>query len=172
MKSLFILLPCLALLPLGGGVAQDSTSIPPTETASPPYRDPQRARAFAKLLPGAGHIYSGEYLRGYGYWVGAASGITVGAALYDQPCAFAGLVELFTTAEVDWGCDNRWSSHLTGIALVSLGAWAWVSSVRDAPRAAERANTRHARRSPNLAPLLRAPSAQGGRWRAGVTVGW
>ena len=158
---------CLfAFLPLSQLTAQDSTSSPSTAPVERPYRDPQRARTLAKIIPGAGHVYSGEYLQAYGYWVGTAVGVSVGVVLFDEPCAFAAITQ--TTCR----SDERWSSHLTGIALVSMGLYTWIRSVRDAPRAAERANTRHAKRRRNITPLVQPPADQGAAWRAGVNIGW
>jgi hypothetical protein len=166
MKRFLARVCVFALLPLHPLVAQDSTSTPAAAVADRPYRDPQRARTLAKILPGAGHVYSGEYLQAYGYWVGTAVGISVGVALYDEPCAFAAITTTRCTS------DELWSSHLTGIALVSLGLYTWVRSVRDAPLAAERANTRHAKRHRRITPLVQPPAEQGTAWRAGLNIGW
>src|SRR5215208_6860703 len=59
-------------------ILEDSASIP-TQTL---YRDPHRARVLGTLLPGAGHFYAGEYLRGYGTWVYTVVGITAGPVIY------------------------------------------------------------------------------------------
>jgi hypothetical protein len=155
-----------ALLPLSELAAQDSTSGAPPAPVDRPYRDPRRARTLATIIPGAGHVYSGEYLQAYGYWVGTAVGVSVGVALYDEPCAFSAITKIRCTS------DELWSSHLTGIVLVSLGLYTWIRSVRDAPLAAERANTRHAKRKRNITPLVQPPAEQGTAWRAGVSIGW
>jgi len=165
MKRLLLHL-VVALISVSRLIAQDSAS---NESASTdrPYRDPQRARTLAMILPGAGHVYSGEYLQAYGYWVGTAAGISVGVALYDQPCSFAAI-----TGTKCRSSDERWSSHLTGIALVSLGLYTWIRSVRDAPWAAERANTRHAKRHRRITPLVQPSAEQGTAWRAGLAIDW
>lgn len=156
------LLPHLvvALISVSRLVAQDSTSNALPASTDRPYRDPATARTLAMILPGAGHVYSGEYLQAYGYWVGTAVGISVGVALFDEPCSVTSLVGV---------CGERWT-RVTSIALVSLGLYTWIRSVRDAPRAAERANTRHNKRV--IAPLLRPPAEGRSGWRAGVAIDW
>lgn len=136
-------------------------------TAAAPYRDPRRARRLGAVLPGAGHVYAGEYFRGYRAWVGTVAGLVMGPAVYNlDNCTFS-----FLSAEP---CDPgpRWPSRVVGVATVGLGAWMWVSSARDAPRAAERANARHRRRSARVVPLLEPAARPGGAWRAGAAVSW
>ena len=77
MKRLLLNL-VVALISVSPLVAQDSTINESPASTDRPYRDPQRARTLAMILPGAGHVYSGEYLQAYGYWVGTAVGISVG----------------------------------------------------------------------------------------------
>ena len=156
----FLLALAVALLPLARLVAQDSTINESPPSTERPYRDPQNARILAMLLPGAGHAYSGEYLKAYGYWVGTAAGISVGVALFDEPCSFTALWEV---------CAKRWT-HVTSIALVSLGLYTWIRSVRDAPQAAERANTRHGKR--HITPLVQPPAAGRSEWRTGLAIDW
>ena len=105
--------------------------------AANPYRDPQKAKALATVLPGAGYVYTGDYLLAYATWAGTATSLIAGPVIYQ----FDGCVSIdFTRA-----CKPppRWTYQAVGILLIGVGAWIWVSSVRDAPHAAERATARH-----------------------------
>ena len=93
MKRLLLHL-VVALFSVSRLVAQDSTTNELPAVTDPPFRDPQRARTLAMIRPGAGHVYSGEYLQAYGYWVGTAVGISVGVVLFDEPCAFAAITTI------------------------------------------------------------------------------
>jgi len=101
------------------------------------YRDPQKAKALAIVLPGAGYVYTGDYLLGYATWAGTATSLITGVVTYQ----FDGCLSIdFTRA-----CKPppRWTYRAAGILLIGVGAWIWVSSIRDAQHAAERANARH-----------------------------
>ena len=150
--------------------AQDSALVvpdTPSVTERKPYRDPHRARVFGTILPGAGHMYAGEYWRGYGIWVVTASAIAVGPIIYEHNgCALGLLV---------WNkrnCDDRWSSRVVGVLLVGAGVWSWISSARDAPRAAERANDRHAARRLRVAPIVEPAAGANRQLNFGLKVGW
>ena len=54
--------------------AQDTTVDVSRQTPKP-YRDPHKAKILGSLFPGAGHIYAGEYFRGYEYYL-ATVGMT------------------------------------------------------------------------------------------------
>jgi hypothetical protein len=111
--------------------AQDSAT--DLSSVQHPYRDPHRARALATILPGAGYAYTGEYLRGYATWVVTATGLMVGPMLIGESCGL-----------VSWTCgrQERLANTLSGSLLILTSASAWISSIRDAPRSAERANER------------------------------
>jgi hypothetical protein len=144
------------------GVFQDSASVETPRL----YRDPHRARVLGTILPGAGHIYAGEYLRGYATWVGTIAGIGTGPLVYTlDRCAFAFL----NGSRCDPG--PKWPSRVLGVFMVGSGIWTWISSARDAPRAAERANERHQSRKFKLTPLL-SPSALDLRLRTGIEIHW
>jgi hypothetical protein len=59
-----------------------------------------------------------------------------------------------------------------GVAVVGLGFWEWISSARDAARAAERANERHRRKTARARPIIEAPGGSQSDWRAGVVIPW
>ena len=126
----------------------------------PLYRNPSRARALS-IIPGWGYVYTGEYVRGYGVWVMTAAGPIMGASFFAVPCGF-----LF----IDCPKSRELLFDGVGIALIAASVWNYASSIRDAPRSAERANDRHARDF-KVAPIL-TPSMSGRAWRAGVSLGW
>lgn len=127
--------------------AQDSTSASldsVRRAVEAPYRDPKKAARLGTLIPGAGHIYAGEYLQGYATYVTTVAAMVTGVVDISDKC----------TWPFGSGCPvPAWRSDLTGAAWIGLGTWEWVLTARDAPRAAERANERH-RRHASLKPLV------------------
>jgi hypothetical protein len=150
--------------------AQDPTRALPDSTsiATPRlYRDPHRAQVLGTILPGAGHFYAGEYLRGYGTWVVTVIDIGMGPVVYNlDGCTFA-----FLNGS---GCNPRrkWPNRLLGVFMVGSGAWTWISSARDAPHAAERANARHQSRRLKVTPLVEPSTEPDAELRAGITIRW
>jgi hypothetical protein len=132
------------------------------------YRDPHRAKVLGTILPGTGHIYAGEYLRGYGTWVVTITGIGIGPVVYYlDACSLAFL----SLSE----CRNpgpQWPHRLLGVLMVGSGVWTWISSARDAPHAAERANAKHQTKTLKLAPFIEPSSELGAQWHAGLAVRW
>jgi hypothetical protein len=168
MKALVTLLIVAAWTsPLGG---QDSTLAAPDSTLPPAtslYRDPHRALILGSLIPGAGHIYAGEYWHGVLHYEGTIMTIGAGvmAFLIDK-CTFTFL----STTSCDPG--PQWPHQVLGVTVVGLGFWEWISSARDAAHAAERANERHRRKMAQARPIIVVPSASHGDWRAGVAIPW
>jgi hypothetical protein len=161
---------CIALLlslPLG---AQDTTQVnvdSAPSTVVRPYRNPHRARILGALIPGAGHIYSGEYLRGFTAYEGTVGGIGGGILVFMiNKCTFS-----FLSAS---SCDPgpEWPHRALGVAIAGMGVWAWISSARDAPHAAERANERHAARASAIAPYIAPFSGDGNASEIGVSLHW
>jgi hypothetical protein len=161
---------CIAVLlasPLGaqeptqGGL--DST----TSTPVGPYRNPQRALVFGTLIPGAGHIYAGEYLTGILNYEMTVGGIGGGALVFlVDNCTFSFL----STSACKPGPE--WPHQLLGATMVGMGIWKWISSARDAPRAAERANARHDARSRALTPYIAPYSGLVEGTEIGVSIHW
>src|SRR5688500_10797031 len=109
------------------------------------FRDPQRAKMLATILPGAGHFYAGEYLRGYGTWVFTVTSFIMTPLVYEAGfCTFR-----FTACNPG---PKQLRLVLAGV-MAGAGVWSWVESVRDAPRAAERANAKRSKRL-KLAPFV------------------
>jgi hypothetical protein len=112
--------------------AQDVTCI---ETGD---KSPTTARV-AGIVPGAGHIYACEVLRGFGYFVVTLSIVGAGAAASAVDCLD------FSTE----GCGRSGDVALVAAAAV----WAWT--IYDAGRAAHRTN---AKRRSRLSLMLKPSS--------------
>jgi hypothetical protein len=168
MKALVTLLVVAAWSsPLG---AQDSTLTAPDSTLPPAtslYRDPHRALILGSLIPGAGHIYAGEYWRGFLNYEATVGAIGLGAMVFIvDKCTFT----FFSTTHCDPGPE--WPHELLGVVTVGTGIWGWISSARDAAHAAERANAKHRRKMARAKPIIAVPSGSHGDWRAGVAIPW
>ncbi|HKN66755.1 MAG TPA: hypothetical protein VJW73_10780 [Gemmatimonadaceae bacterium] len=112
-------------------------------------RNPTTAAVLGALVPGAGHVYSTEYLRGVGIYLGTTTIIGGGTLMYViDRCTFA-----FLNPDP---CDPgpQWPHRTLGMLMIASGVGAWVVSAIDAPRAARRANRRHGFRSAQWAPVV------------------
>jgi len=117
------------------------------------------------LIPGAGHIYAGEYLKGFGTYEATVGTIGAGAMVYILGnCGF----DFTGTCKP----GPEWPYKLLGIAGVGAGIWTWISSARDAPRAAERANARHRRSSLTVTPIVDPFSGPVNASQIGVSLHW
>jgi hypothetical protein len=145
-------------------LAQDTTG---AAAKLKPYRDPHTALILGSVLPGAGHIYAGEYLRGYGYYLATVGGVGSGVMVFIMDrCTFSFL----STTSCDPG--PQWPHQALGIAMMGIGIWNWVSSARDAPRAAQRANARHETREPLVKPIIGPDNEPNAGLRAGLNISW
>lgn len=154
----------LLALPFARLAAQDPTPDPnETQASERPYRDPHKAQVLAVILPGAGYAYTGEYFRGYATWVVTATGIMIGPTMLGEDCSL-----------LSWTCgrQERLANTLSGSLLILSSAYTWISSVRDAPKSAERANERHRRRELKLYPTIGIGSEPTKRLTAGFAVDW
>jgi hypothetical protein len=143
--------------------ATDSAAIAPEMH---PYRNPREALILGSLIPGAGHIYAGEYLRGVMNFYGTVGGIGLGAMLYwIDNCALD-----FLNPNCHPGPE--WLHQAIGVAVVGLVSWKWIATARDAPHAAERANERHRRRMPRVKPIIGPTTGSHGGWHAGFEIPW
>jgi TM2 domain-containing membrane protein YozV len=154
---------------LAGPLAAQDTINVIVDSASlsrvPLYRDPHRARILGTIIPGAGHFYAGEYLRGYLAFVATGGGLAMGPIIFSMDsCTFA----LFSACHA----GPKWPYEALGAYMVVGAVWTWVSTARDAPRAAERANLRHRAKTATLAPFIQPSPTVRGQWNTGVTVGW
>jgi hypothetical protein len=155
----FLALPAFLLAALNAVTAQQPTQADSTGSVTQ-YRSPAVARNLS-VIPGWGYVYTGEYLRGYGTWVGTIAGPVVGASFFEVPCGI-----------LIGDCSRNQEVVLEGVGALIIGAslWAYVSSIRDAAKSAERANIRHARKI-EVRPVLTAPASTGGL-NAGVALRW
>jgi hypothetical protein len=165
MKSFIgILLVSAWVVPLR---AQDTTTVIHDSTihqVAPLYRSPKRALILGSLIPGAGHIYSGEYWRGFWTYEATVGGIGGGILTFLlNRCTFSFL----NTTRCNPGPE--WPHQVLGVAMVGIGIWDWISSARDAPHAAERANAKH-RPKPAVTPIIEAPADSHSGWRVGTEI--
>ena len=128
------------------------------------YRDPHKALILGSIFPGAGYFYAGQFLKGYGTAYVTAFGLAMGPLIYQLDSC--GLNFTCSSHKVSWG--NR----AAGIALIGASLWTWISSARDAPKAAERANERHRRRELKAHPLVEVNPQSAAQLRTGFSVGW
>jgi hypothetical protein len=160
----------LTLVSVSSMEAQDTTRLlrDTASTAMPKLsRDPHRAQVLGIILPGAGHFYAGEYLRGYSTWVVTVFGIGMGPVVYDlDSCTFAFL----SLSECNPG--PKWPYRMVGALMVGSAVWKWISTARDAPHAAERANERHRLRSLRVSPLVIPLAEPDPELRAGIAIRW
>ncbi|HEX9250244.1 MAG TPA: hypothetical protein VF856_12135 [Gemmatimonadaceae bacterium] len=151
-------------------VAQDTTITTPDSTlprATSLYRDPHRALILGSIIPGAGHIYAGEYWHGFLNYEGTVGTIGLGVMTFlVDKC----MLSFLSTTRCDSG--PQWPHQVLGVTVVGLGVWGWISSARDAAHAAERANERHRRKMAKAKPIIVAPGASHADWRAGVAIPW
>jgi hypothetical protein len=147
--------------------AQDTTTVTHDSTihqATPLYRNPKKALILGSLIPGAGHIYSGEYWRGFWTYEATVGGIGGGILTFlINRCTFSFL----STTSCDPGPE--WPHQVLGVAMVGMGIWDWISSARDAPHAAKRANAKH-RPKPAVTPIIGAPVDSHSGWRVGTEI--
>ena len=153
--------------PLG---AQDTGPGIPDSTISRgerPYRSPHRALVLGSLIPGAGHIYAGEYLKGFGTYELTVMSIGMGTLVFIYDRCMLSFLSATTCKS-----GPAWPHQALGIALGGLGIWKWISSARDAPRAAERANARHRARSLAVTPFIAPFSGPANASHVGVSLQW
>jgi hypothetical protein len=145
--------------------AQDTTRVAADSAVAPEgplYRNPRRALILGSIIPGAGHIYAGEYLRDY---EGTVSAFGLGAmTIIMAPCSFS--------LDKPTRCGTRPNlvPLLFGVGVVGIGIWEWIASARDASHAAERANAKHLRQRPTATPDIEAPVDSHSGWRVGTEI--
>lgn len=143
-------------------VRTDSTA---QQAALPPYRSAKRALILGSLIPGAGHIYAGEYVRGFLNYEATVGSIGEGVLVFIWDRC---MLSFLSTTPCKSGA--QWPHQVLGAALVGLGGWMWVSTARDAPRAAERANAKHRRKVEGARPIIQPPADSHSGWRVGAEI--
>jgi hypothetical protein len=168
MRPFVVLLIAAALTsPLAAQDSTATTADSAVPTATHLYRNPRRALIIGSIIPGAGHIYAGEYWRGFLNYEFTVMTLGAGVLVFIvDKCTFTFL----STERCDRG--PQWPHQALGVATVGLGFWQWVSSAREAAHAAERANEKHRRKMARAKPLLEAPVGSHGNWRAGIEIPW
>ncbi len=145
-------------------MAQDSARVVASVREARPYRDPHKALVLGSVIPGAGYIYTGEYFRGYGTWYITVFSLAFGPILYQMD-----------SCGLNFTCTSHrpsWENRVAGIVLTGAGLWTWISSARDAPKSADRANERHRRRELRAHPILDVGPQSPKELRAGLSVKW
>ena len=153
--------------------AQDTASRPVADSASAssvvPYRDPHRARILGAMIPGAGQIYAGDYLKGSLAFFATSSSLAMGPLIFSMDSCTLNFLGDFLS---ECNPNPKWPYRAVGAFLVGAGLWKWFSTARDAPHAAERANARHRAEAATLAPFIEPSPTVPGQWNTGVTVRW
>jgi hypothetical protein len=160
------------LLALGSALplcAQDTTSDNAVQSTTPAkvslYRDPHRALVLGSLFPGAGYLYAGEYLPGVMAYMATVSSFGMGALVY----VYNGCdLDFFKTCK-PW---PTFPHQAIGVAIAGLGLWKWISAARDAARAAERANARHAAASQRASLIVNPMGGAANATQVGMSVHW
>ena len=140
----------LMLVPLVVGAQTAPDSIP---QVAAPGKSVALARVIG-IIPGAGHVYAGQWTRGLGFVGGIFGVATLTAILLVGDC-----VADVLSSSVD--CKSTAIENLGGAAV--YGVWAW--SIYDAGVTARRTNARRSGPALNLA-LSRRPTASGHDARA------
>ena len=172
MKTLAVFLLASALVsPLK---AQDTTRVSANSTdtlAAPLYRSPKRALILGSVIPGAGHIYAGEYVHGFVAYEATVGGIGGGVLMFMlDRCALEAVRLLFSGRTTTCKSGPQWPHQALGVALVGAGIWEWISSARDAAHAAERANAKHLRHRAMVTPVIEAHVGARSGWRVGTEI--
>ena len=157
----------LSAVASASAAAQDSTRpIATPDSLASWYRDPHTARILGSFIPGAGHFYAGENLRGLG--LGGAALIGIGSGIVFLTYRDCPLLNFNGES-----CDSSVSTtnKVNGITQIAVGVAAWVFGAMDAPRAAERANEK-ARLGVSLAPVVREDAVRHLALGVAVTVDW
>lgn len=130
------------------------------------YRDPRTAQTLGSFLPGAGHLYAGETLRGFGLGAAAVFGIASGIVFLNRhECRFV------TFGVQDCNTAVSSTDRINGVTQIAVGVAAWVFGAIDAPRAALRANEK-ARHRVAIAPFLRDDIVRQPALGVAVGIGW
>ena len=146
--------------------AQDSSATSASFASEPLYRDPHKARVIGGIIPGAGYVYAGDYLRGYATWVGTIGGLAFGPVIYNMDSCGIAILSDCTPSK------TRWPYHLAGVLMVGSGLWMWAHGAYDAGRSAERANERHRRKLMKVTPTVTVEPGAGKQLQAGLRLDW
>ena len=128
------------------------------------YKDPKAAVAWGYLLPGAGHIYAGESVKGLLVMATSVGALVVGTIVT--------LNSGDDNAEIGFDYDfsvgeTNWTPSYIGAGVYALG---WIYSVVDAGKAAERTNRKRglSLRSVRLTPYMAV--AKSGKQELGLRL--
>lgn len=130
------------------------------------HRDPVVAATLGTVIPGAGHIYAGEYRHGLQFYFGTVSMLGSGSLTYlVDRCTF--------TFDTSCKPGPQWPHRTVGALMVGIGLADWVYSAVDAPRAARRENDKYQLRRRRASPVIRPSSGGNGRGAdVGLAIAW
>jgi len=149
--------------------AQQNPGLWPTDSAIAEHLGYRRSRMTARVLgavvPGAGHLYAGEWLKSYLFFVSAPGGIYMGEMFFTlDRCTF------------NWRTSCRpgvpLTSRVAGVTMMASGVTIWAMSAVDAGRAVERQRARRAQdaahRGLGVQPMFRPCVLDSRAWCVGV----
>jgi len=131
------------------------------------YRKSEKtAVILGMLVPGAGHLYAGEWWKSYALFVGTSGAVAMGSVIYQWPrCGFNFLAT---------DCSVSPAARVLGATVVTATLAAWAMSAVDAGEAVDRQRARRAsdaRRRRDAALPIIAPCGVGERtWCVGVSI--
>jgi hypothetical protein len=156
----------LSIVAASAGAQDSARAVPAPDSLASWYRDPHTAQILGSFIPGAGHIYAGEKLRGVGLGAAALTGIASGIIFLNKNnCS------LVTFGVETCDAQVHSANQISGITQIAVGVAAWVFAAIDAPRAAQRANER-ARRRVAITPFVRQNIVRQASLGVALTVGW
>lgn len=119
------------------------------ENNPPKFRDPSVAMAFATYIPGAGHIYAGEILKGSSLFLASAGVTAAGFILSAQ------------------AIKNEKSGMAPGLGSAAISFAMYFYSLYDAEKAAQRTNAKNGL----CLQIMPNVSKNSGGMQYGVTLG-
>ncbi|HUF30990.1 MAG TPA: hypothetical protein VMM77_10090 [Gemmatimonadaceae bacterium] len=128
----------LALAALMFGSAVNAQDVPEDRTSR--FRDP-RAASYWSIIPGGGHLYSGEYEKGIALLGGSIGLLAAGHYASREQCMLFDNIDPTTnTLTVVRACERHRGWFALSIAAAS---GLWLAGIFDAPDSAHRANFRN-----------------------------
>jgi hypothetical protein len=123
------------LMSVGAVGAQD---VPDDRTSH--FRDP-RAASYWSILPGGGHLYSGEYEKGLALFAGSIGLVTAGHYASREQCTSLTSADPVTDSLTVTSACQRHRGWFAASVVAASGLW--LAGILDAPDSAHRANFRN-----------------------------
>lgn len=130
----------VALVALAASVGAGSSGAQDLDEVTGRYRDPRSASYWA-IIPGGGHLYSGEYDKGVALLGGSIAALLVGRHASRERCALFDDVDLVSNQlTVVRACERHRGWFTLGVVTAS---GLWIAGIFDAADSAHRANFRN-----------------------------